>query len=441
MNEPVPAPLLQHLFNISRHLAGHLDFLSATTAVSAEIAQFLPYDHLDVCMVHPDGHVTRAYESGVDTDWGIEGHCDPELSPIRLLLRREVDFILTPDAMTDLRFLFPGVFNQPIFDHELRARMHVPLLVEGELIGALSISSKNAGRYSMREVTHARYVADLLAPYFYALHAAEQARHWALTEAQARQAEELARKQAEQARKREEALRVGALELTRLLEHERQRIGMDLHDQTLADLTRMMRDLREEDGPITAPPLLSRLQDCIEELRRIIDSAAPTILELFGFAHAVRIHLERAVGADDVEVAVFDRAGALPDTLGATSLVALFRIAQEAINNAARHSGARKIEVRIGVRANENAPAPQLTVEIIDDGHGLPDQLAQGKRPLRHTGGLAHMQTRARLIAADFTMVSGSQGTHITLVLDCTPQPPPAAVLDPTPPLHSIGPL
>ncbi|MFP3588990.1 hypothetical protein SCB29_36145, partial [Paraburkholderia sp. SIMBA_055] len=74
---------------------------------------------------------------------------------------------------------------------------------------------------------NAQSIADLLAPYFFAIRAAEQAKRSAIVETEARA--------------REEGLRFGALKLTEALETERHRIGMDLHDQTLADLTRLAR--------------------------------------------------------------------------------------------------------------------------------------------------------------------------------------------------------
>ena len=55
-----PDALLNHLFSISRLLAGQLDFRSAIRAVSTEIAQILPHDHLDVCILRQDGQFHTA---------------------------------------------------------------------------------------------------------------------------------------------------------------------------------------------------------------------------------------------------------------------------------------------------------------------------------------------------------------------------------------------
>ncbi len=385
-----PGPLLPHLFRISRALAGRLDFRSAIQSVAQEIARFLPYDHLDLCLWRHDGTLSAAYETGIDTAWGKGESDHVDQSPIRALLLGQVDHMLTDDAMRDQRFHFAGAFHAPIHDHKLRARVHVPLLVTGSIIGALSISSFRPGCYGPRDVAAARYVADLISPYVYALREGERSRQAAIVEAEARA--------------REEGLRLGALNLTQALEQERQRIGMDLHDQTLADLSRLMRDLSRPGGqhPQT---VLSRLDDCVADLRRIIDTAVPSILEMFGFSHAVRVHLERA-SRDGTRIEVHDDSNGAPDALDPVARIALFRIVQEAINNAGRHARAGRIDVRI-------ACASRLRITVADDGIGLPDDI----RRSRKKGGLSHMRTRAQLIGARLSVRSGRTGTSVSVSL------------------------
>jgi len=394
MPEAVPEPLWSHLFRISRALAGRLDFLSAIQSVAREIARFLPYDHLDLCLLRHDGTLSAAYETGIDTAWGRLGNASVQSSPIRDLLLGRFDHMLTGDAMRDPRFHYPGAFTAPIHDHGLRARVHVPLVVGGEIIGALSISSFRADDYGIPDVAAARQVADLISPYMFALREAERSRHAAIIEAEARA--------------REEGLRQGALNLTEALEQERQRIGMDLHDQTLADLSRLMRDLSRP-GSVDAEAILSRLDDCVADLRRIIDTAVPSILDMFGFAHAVRVHLERAAG-EGTRIEVHDDSGGAPDMLDPVVRIALFRIVQEAINNAGRHARASRIGVRIAGR-------PRLRVTIADDGCGLPEEIRRGRRK----GGMSHMRTRAQLIGAKLSVRSGRTGTSVSVSLGGTP--------------------
>jgi signal transduction histidine kinase len=103
------------------------------------------------------------------------------------------------------------------------------------------------------------------------------------------------------------------------------------------------------------------------------------------------------------------------EKLEPTVSVALFRIAQEAINNAVRHAAPLAITVRL------DADDERLLIEISDDGSG------HAKTRKRIGGGIDNMQTRARLISARFTIASGpnNRGTVVRVVL---PLAPPAGV-------------
>lgn len=406
MVDTSPTALLDHLFSISRLLAGQLDFQSAIQAVSTEIAQILPHDHLDVCILRADGLFHTAYESGIETDWGKQPHAPIANSPIRALLQGAVDHILTEDACTDPRFQFVGGFYKPIHDHGLRARIHVPMMVHGEVIGAFSASLQRAGAYGAEDVRNARYIADLLSPYFYALRASEQAQRSAIIEAEARA--------------REEGLRLGALKLTEALESERQRIGMDLHDQTLADLTRLTRLLERLPHEGTAPaeavePITRGLHLCMQDLRQIIEQAKPSLLQLFGFCHAIEHHLDRAIrdSGQGIHWTLKDDSGGAFDALEPQVSIALYRIAQEAINNAVSHGEARRISVQLA------AIAGQISLVVSDDGKGIT------KKRTRIGSGIDNMKTRARLISARCTLATGigGGGTSVGIVLPLASQP------------------
>lgn len=373
---------------ISAHLAQRTDIASALEAVASEIEELIPFGHADICLIDRPGWIV-SYEVGIQTRWS-RARARVEVSPIRDLLTGKCEYMLCDDAMVDPRQTFEGASSEPIFNHELRSRVHVLMKVMGEPIGALNISHAQPGLYDVDTVTRAQHIADALSPYFHALHTAELAQRNAHAGLQARE--------------REEGLRHGALELTKTLELEQQRIGMDLHDQTLADLTRLLRDVGAESLP-TQAELSLRLSETINDLRRIIDTAVPMLLELFGFSHAVRVHLERAVGAEPIDIEVVDKTDGAADLLEPTARTALYRIAQEAINNAVRHSGAGKIEVRL-----EPLTPKGLTMTIHDDGCGLPVDLPR-------QSGLANMRTRASLISAQLDILGGD-GTTIRVSLE-----------------------
>lgn len=403
MLHQAPAALFDHYLGISRLLAGQLDFRSAIRSVAAEVAHIIPHDHLDVCLLIDDGKYHTAYETGMETAWGDLAGAPVANSPIRSLLWGEVDYMLTDDAMNDPRFHFEGAFKRPIDEQALRSRLHVPMKVEGTIIAALSCSSQSPGVYTMEEVERARIVADLLTPYFFALRAAEQAQRSAIVEAEARA--------------REEGLRLGALKLTEALEQERQRIGMDLHDQTLADLTRLARriDRMSQNGEVTPEalePVSRSLQHCMQDLRQIIEQAKPSVLQLFGLAQAVENHLDRSVrdSGMPIEWALVDETAGALDALEPAVAVALFRIAQEAINNAVRHAQPMAITVRLRIEEG------QLALEVSDDGRGIAKQRG------RLGSGIDNMKTRARLISARCTIGAGrgNRGTAVTVFLPLT---------------------
>src|SRR5690606_28089797 len=101
-------PLLDHYLNISRLLAGQLDFQSITQAISGEIQEIIPYDHMDICVKSLDGRFHIAYENGMDTLWSQQPPAPLTTSPIRTLLSGGVDFLITDDACIDPRFHFEG---------------------------------------------------------------------------------------------------------------------------------------------------------------------------------------------------------------------------------------------------------------------------------------------------------------------------------------------
>ncbi|MEM9629795.1 MAG: GAF domain-containing sensor histidine kinase [Pseudomonadota bacterium] len=406
--------MLQRFLLISRAVAGQLDFQSLIQKVSEEVGFFLPHDHIDVCILTGDQDMHVAYEARLHTGWGDAPDPVPvSVSPIRSILRGEEAFILTADAQCDERFHFVGAFSDPIFDARLRSRLHVPLQVEGKVIGALSYSCHARGVYEDSHVTIAQYVADLLSSYIHALHQGERARNAAI-----RQAEIHAHA---------EGLRAGALRLTEALEQERQRIGMDLHDQTLADLTRLNHSLRRlRNRPMIPGDALNQLTDDLEvslqELRSIIEDARPSVLQLFGFDQGIEALLERAVASQPraIDVHYADTTDGAGNDLQETLQIALFRITQEAVNNAIKHADASRIDVSLSLKDGS------LCLSVSDDGRGLPDEDAD------HLGGIENMRTRATLISAEFYIAPCTKmpGTCVRVILPGTATKSGAAALD-----------
>jgi signal transduction histidine kinase len=96
----------------------------------------------------------------------------------------------------------------------------------------------------------------------------------------------------------------------------------------------------------------------------------------------------------------------IQDTTVATHL---YRIAQEAVQNAIRHGHARKIDIRLGKSGSV------IALVICDDGSGIPTD-----KPIHQGMGLRNMKYRASIIGGNLTLDGGGSGAIVT----CTfPQP------------------
>lgn len=391
---------LDHYLSISRAVAGQMDFKAVLHQIAGEVQTMLPYDHMDVVIIAPDNtdcHVS--VEVGVATQWGEGDESRPIAeSPIRDLLTGDLDYILSGDAWEDPIFHITGHFSAPIFEADLHSRIHVPLLVHGKIHGSLNISSHQKNAYNEDDLAVAKNIADLISPYFYALSMGERARKLALSEGSARG--------------REETLRSGALRLTEGMEYQRKRLGMELHDQTLGDLSRIYRQMTSlsRRSKVTAAEVAGigdAIGQCMGELRRIIENAKPGVLDMFGLQQAIEAQLEQSVEgiSPKISYTVIDETGGALDQSPEMLRTSVFRVCQEAVNNAVRHGKCRNLNVMIA-RNGIN-----IDVSVSNDGVEPPLNWAQSKR------GIDNMRVRAALISGQicFERVNGTTIVRLTV--------------------------
>jgi signal transduction histidine kinase len=171
-------------------------------------------------------------------------------------------------------------------------------------------------------------------------------------------------------------------------EEERRRLRRDLHDGLGAQLagltvqTGVLRGLIGRDpaaAEALAGELRGELRTAIADIRRLVHGLRPPALDELGLVGALE-RLAESCGADGLGVEV-DVPGELP-ALPAAVEVAAYRIVQEALTNVVRHAGARHCCVRL------TADGGELTVEVTDDGTGLPTAATPGV-------GLSSMRERA----------------------------------------------
>jgi PAS domain S-box-containing protein len=212
-------------------------------------------------------------------------------------------------------------------------------------------------------------------------------------------------------------LRALAGELMRIQDEERRRVGRDLHDSTgqtlaaleldLARLTENAKSLPPEQRELLAE--CSRLaSQCSAEIRTASYLLHPPLLDELGLVSALRWLADglRSRGGIDVRLD-------LPDSMSRLrpeEELTLFRIAQEALTNAQRHSASPWVALRL--RRSGNA----VSLEVEDGGRGIAareDLRAGTAAPVTLGVGLAGMRERMRQIGGTFAVESTGAGTRI----------------------------
>jgi two-component system sensor histidine kinase UhpB len=193
-------------------------------------------------------------------------------------------------------------------------------------------------------------------------------------------------------------------------EEERARVARDLHDEVNQSLTGLL--LRLEAAREAAPPEMEAelaetnalANQAMRELLSLARQLRPTALDDLGLGAAVAGQVEQ-LARGEIEAA-FSADGDLTD-LGDDAQLVVYRVAQEALSNAARHSGAAHVTVTL--RRREDAG---VELEVSDDGRGF--AFDESERGL----GISGMRERALLIGGELTIESRpDHGTTVRLAV------------------------
>jgi signal transduction histidine kinase len=203
-------------------------------------------------------------------------------------------------------------------------------------------------------------------------------------------------------------------QIREISQREQERIGHDLHDGLGQELTGVSLLLKSLEDAIErdAPQLRSRVhsvRDMVEQsiatARSLAQGLSPVHLDRDGFAGA----LEQLAASSESLYGIPVRFAAqgssrLPELPGAADL---YRIAQEAVRNAARHSGASEIRIKLAVDREK------LVISVEDDGSGI-SQAARASGGM----GLKIMRYRASILGA--TLEIGARGGAGGTVVRCS---------------------
>jgi signal transduction histidine kinase len=190
-------------------------------------------------------------------------------------------------------------------------------------------------------------------------------------------------------------------------EAERAHLARELHDAPLQHLAATIRRL---EAIPEARAEAEELRLVADQLRGLATELRPPVLDDLGLAAAIEF-LGDAMGGGDLDVLVEVEDGTGFVTTGRPPgevELALFRIVQEALGNAARHADASSVRVRGSVHPT------RIELYVEDDGRGIDDDAAR-TAARRGRLGLASMRRRAEAVDADLTITRADPGTRVAV--------------------------
>jgi signal transduction histidine kinase len=200
-------------------------------------------------------------------------------------------------------------------------------------------------------------------------------------------------------------------------DEERARVARELHDSTAQILTAVMLQLGAAARESTSAALDARIAilrelaaEALEEVRFLSHTMHPRVLDDLGLVAALEWLARQARVQEtlDVQVETTEFDPPIPASLAA----ALYRVAQEALRNVARHADAKRVAVRL---RREGSSA---VLEIEDDGQGFDVALAETRRPGM---GLFSMRERIGLVNGRLTVNSAPRrGTRVVATVPLT---------------------
>ena len=221
-------------------------------------------------------------------------------------------------------------------------------------------------------------------------------------------------------RQRSAGLRAYAISVQRAQEDERERISRELHDdicQRLSGMKFRVEVLADEAEPANRRmvrglrDINQELDRAITEVQRISSNLRPSVLDDFGLVTALRMLCKEFEKLHAVRTS-FVESHAAAGPVDANIEIALYRIAQEALTNAARHSHAGSVMLNLERRE------ASIRLAVSDDGTGFDDSDAARARGEGHGMGLMSMRERSELLGGTFQIESASgQGTTVAVTL------------------------
>lgn len=195
-------------------------------------------------------------------------------------------------------------------------------------------------------------------------------------------------------------------EIIEIANREQTRIGSDLHDglgQDLTGIALMLRgidaQLRQEGSAVRLEDVIGLVNAAIENTRALARGLSPVSAERDGLRAALQALAARVAARHGLPVK-FEARTTQPLRLDETAATHLYRIAQEALTNALRHSLATRVRIRL------EAAGGELHLKVQDNGRGIASDALRASEGL----GLKIMRYRAQMLGGDLVIERGVGG-------------------------------
>jgi signal transduction histidine kinase len=305
--------------------------------------------------------------------------------------------VIVDDKPADPRYRYiPALRGE-----EFTSMVSVPIVTpRGHLVGVLNVHTRLRREFAAADVDLLRSVAGLVAG------AIENARlHQRLAE-------------------REEALETFAEQMVQWQEHESRRLAGEIHDGISQRIVSLFFHLSAAADAIPGSPdvaaeQVARAQElagaALDETRSAIAGLRPPVLDDLGLAASLE---SLGYSFPQLDVRVDVRVDADQGRLAEHLETAVYRTAQEALQNVAKHAAARAVRILLSVQAE------RVLLEVSDDGRGFDTAAA-----VRLTGmpaptgfGLPGMRERAELLSGRLELSSApGRGTTVRLAVPLSP--------------------
>ena len=215
---------------------------------------------------------------------------------------------------------------------------------------------------------------------------------------------------------REEMLESFAAVTVEAQELERRRLAGELHDGISQRLVSLWYHLLAAEDAVGEPERLGAelaaakqlATDALSEARDAISGLRPSVLDDLGLGPSLE---SLALSLPNVEADV----DIVPERLPPHVEVALYRIAQEALQNVVKHAEATHVSVELGPTEDG------VRLVVADNGTGLPEEWMAVAED-RHAYGMVGMRERAELIGARLSVISRpGRGTTVEVLVPSTP--------------------